>query len=74
MLSQSGRVQRLLTVASVDATEDQIAHAAKDGSNLVVARWEELRPDAPAAFVFDLIAVPAGAEAAELDRLQESIP
>jgi hypothetical protein len=52
-------------VSSVDATEPAIAEAARNGAHLRLSPWEEAQQDAPAAFVFDLIALPETSAAAE---------
>ncbi|MCY2987581.1 MAG: glycoside hydrolase family 127 protein [Planctomycetota bacterium] len=70
ILPQAGRAYALVTVASADATEEQIAQAAKAGSQLVLAPWEAIRQNAPTALVFDLIAVPTTGRTGDLDRLQ----
>ncbi len=45
-------------VRSLEATEDEIRQAARDQALLKLAPWEETQREAPAGFVFDLIAVP----------------
>ncbi len=53
-----GGVYRLVRLDRAEATEQQIAEAAKSGARLDLAPWERVRRDAPVAFVFDLVAVP----------------
>jgi DUF1680 family protein len=74
LVGKDGRLQlprgagggyRLVVVSSVDATEPAIAEAARNGAHLRLSPWEEAQQDAPAAFVFDLIALPETSAAAE---------
>ncbi len=47
----------LPVVANSEATESEIAEARKNNISLTLAPWEQVRRDAPIAFVFDLITV-----------------
>jgi hypothetical protein len=58
--------RRCVVVPGTAASEAQITAAAQSGERLRLASWEHHRRDLPAAFVFDLIAVP---ENSELGRL-----
>ncbi len=55
---------RLILVPGVDASEQDIA-AAEQPATVSLSPWEEVRHDAPAAFVFDLITVPETSPPAE---------
>lgn len=50
---------RVATVGSVDAAESQVRESLTKGSTLALAPWQQMRRDRGAAFVFDLILVPA---------------
>ncbi|HTL67255.1 MAG TPA: beta-L-arabinofuranosidase domain-containing protein [Lacunisphaera sp.] len=49
----------VITVASLDADETQIAEAIRTGVRLPIGPWSKAGHDTPVAFVFDAIAVPA---------------
>jgi hypothetical protein len=61
-----GGVYRLVRLDRADATEHQIAEAAKSGHRLDLVPWERARRDAPVVFVFDLIAIPETSPLAKL--------
>lgn len=50
---------------SVNATEQEIVAASKNGERLLLLPWEGIRKDAAAAFVFDLIGVPQSGQLTE---------
>jgi len=49
---------RLAVVPRVEATEQELAASIKGGENVLLAPWDHVSKDAPAAFVFDLITMP----------------
>ena len=74
LIGKDGRLQlprdrdgnlRLVMAPRVEAAEQEIAAAVKSGANVVLSPWEQVRKDAAAAFVFDLIAVPETSPLAE---------
>jgi len=52
-------VHSLVTVASLEADEKQIAEAIRSDSRLKVGPWSTTGHETPMAFVFDAIAVPS---------------
>ena len=59
-------MHRLLQVDRLDATEVELATAARSGVRCGLADWTHIRQDAAAAFVFDLITLPADSDLARL--------
>ena len=49
---------RLAVAPRVEATEQELAASIKGGDNVLLAPWDHVSKDAPAAFVFDLITRP----------------
>ncbi|HVZ64560.1 MAG TPA: beta-L-arabinofuranosidase domain-containing protein [Lacunisphaera sp.] len=52
-------MRSMVTVASADAGETQIADAIRAGPRMKIGRWSKVSHETPAAFVFDAIAVPS---------------
>jgi hypothetical protein len=61
---ENGKLTAVLA-PQVNATEQEIAAASKNGEHLLLLPWEGIRKDAAAAFVFDLIGVPQSGQSTE---------